>query len=533
MFNNWPEKLLSGLLLLSVLYFSAVPINLATADLGRHIKNGELLVQGKYEVLTENLYSYTHPEFHFTNHHWGSGVVFYLVHQTTGFNGLSLLVAVLSVITFWLFFEIARKWSNFYLAFLTAILLFPVIIYRTEIRPEAFSYLFLGIVLWLLNRFIENKNVSKSIFWLVPLMLLWVNLHIYFFLGFALLAIYGIELFVSMIAFKDKKSFGKLKILILTGVFCLAAVFLNPHGINGVIAPLNINQNYGYRVLENQSLVFLERVIGNPVIIYFKLAFGVLVLSWVILIITGIRNAKNEGRLNLRGVLRPEFTTRLILSVMFGYLGWIMLRNVTIAALFFLPVIAGNLNWLSGLKNRLGMDGNNGRYYLIPGIIVLMIFISVLSPDYWEYRISGLGLFRGVEGGADFFKQNGLKGPIFNNYDVGGYLIYELYPAEKVFVDNRPETYPEQFFKEVYIPSQEDENKWRETDNLYRFNSIFFYRHDLTPWAQKFLISKVKDPDWAPVFVDDFMIIFLKRNEQNAGLISKYELPKAIFGIKE
>jgi len=55
-----------------------------------------------------------------------------------------------------------------------------------------------------------------------------------------------------------------------------------------------------------------------------------------------------------------------------------------------------------------------------------------------------------------FFKENNLQGPIFNNYDIGGYLIFNLFPQEKVFVDNRPETYSSEFFQEDYIPMQED-----------------------------------------------------------------------------
>jgi hypothetical protein len=64
--------------------FFAIPINLATADLGRHITNGALLLQGMTDVLTSNFYSFTEPNQPFTNHHWGSGVVFQLVQSSVG-----------------------------------------------------------------------------------------------------------------------------------------------------------------------------------------------------------------------------------------------------------------------------------------------------------------------------------------------------------------------------------------------------------------------------------------------------------------
>ena len=53
-------------------------IDLTTSDLGRHIKNGEMILDGQFGVLNTNFYSYTEPDYEFTNHHWGSGVIFYL-----------------------------------------------------------------------------------------------------------------------------------------------------------------------------------------------------------------------------------------------------------------------------------------------------------------------------------------------------------------------------------------------------------------------------------------------------------------------
>jgi hypothetical protein len=110
-------------------------------------------------------------------------------------------------------------------------------------------------------------------------------------------------------------------------------------------------------------------------------------------------------------------------------------------------------------------------------------------------------------------------------------MILGLYPKEKVFVDNRPEAYPKEFFENTYIPMQEKEEKWQEELKKNKFNAIYFYRLDYTPWAQTFLISRVKDPAWAPVFVDNKTILFLYRNEINSNIIKKYEIPKEVFNV--
>ncbi|MFN3966251.1 MAG: hypothetical protein ACK4JE_00935, partial [Endomicrobiia bacterium] len=136
-----------------------------------------------------------------------------------------------------------------------------------------------------------------------------------------------------------------------------------------------------------------------------------------------------------------------------------------------------------------------------------------------------------VNESAEFFNEKNLKGPIFNNYDIGGYLIFHLFPKEKVFVDNRPEAYPSSFFEKEYISMQENEEIWHELNEKYNFNVIFFYRHDLTPWAQKFLISRIDDPQWAPIFVDQYSIIFLRNTQENKNIINRYKIPRELFWV--
>ena len=118
------------------------------------------------------------------------------------------------------------------------------------------------------------------------------------------------------------------------------------------------------------------------------------------------------------------------------------------------------------------------------------------------------------------FSKSKIAGPIFNGYDNGGYLIYYLYP-ERVFVDNRPEAYPKEFFTNVYIPMQEKETEWQKQDDYFKFNSIFFYRDD--QWAQDFLSRRLADKNWAQVYADEKFLILVKRNQQNQQIIKRFE----------
>jgi len=487
-------------------------INLATTDLGRHLKNAEVALQddvlgGWRGVLRTNFFSYTYPDYPFVNHHWGSGVIFFLIWRTCGFVGLSIFFTIITLATFWLFFRLAWKNSRFSLALLIAILVLPVIVSRVEIRPETFSYLLAGIFLWVLQR--------RRLLWLLPFLeLVWVNLHIYFFLGFFLIGAFFLEeLFFLPKRGKRVGNLGYLRDLSIAGGLCLAASFLNPAGWRGVLYPLQIFKGYGYRLFENQAVWFLDKIVRYPPSLYFKIAFGVLVLSWIYVF-----------------VKKRSFSfCNLLFTICYSFIAWSAVRNFTLFGYFALPIIAYNLREIRVIGEKPELED-----FLAASVgALLLLGLFLPNSSYWLARLSlGFGLEKGNEKAAEFFLENHLSGPIFNNYDNGGYLIYYLFPKERVFVDNRPEAYPKEFFEKTYIPMQEKEEKWEQENKKYNFNTVFFYRLDLTPWGQNFLVSRIKDPSWAPVYVDDWSIIFVKRNAQNQALIQKYELPKEIFTVK-
>lgn len=110
--KHWFSFSLIFLLTFLYFYLLVVPINMATADLGRHIKNGEELLAGNFNILYKNYYSYTHPEFKFINHHWLGGVIFYLTSILSGFAGIQLLFITLNLVAFFIFFLVSKKYSN-------------------------------------------------------------------------------------------------------------------------------------------------------------------------------------------------------------------------------------------------------------------------------------------------------------------------------------------------------------------------------------------------------------------------------------
>ena len=481
----------------------AEPIRLTTADLGRHLKNGQLFVENGV-IPTTNLYSYTFPDQPFVNHHWGSGVVFFFIHRLAGFQGLSIFFIVLSLLSLLLFFHAAWRISRFDLAAVTCAIAIPLLATRIEIRPEVFSYFFSGLFFWILVQERE-KSLSWRMLFLLPLLeVLWVNLHIYFFMGVVLIGVFLLEDLVSRRA-------DRIKLLLLVGALTVLACLINPFGIAGAVYPLMISHHYGYLIVENRPVWLIEKIVRYPPAFYFKAAFGWLVAGWICAI---VRAVKGNGRVSVAAC---------VLSVLLGAAAWMAPRNFALFGYFLLPLSALLMKDLP-VKRR-----------AVTFALVVSILCGALAVQtfYWRapYGPRGIGLKEGGEGSAEFFLKEGIAGPILNNYDIGGYLIYSLYPMHRVFVDNRPEAYPASFFQDTYVPLQEKEERWQEEQKRYGFNCIFFQRNDFTPWAQDFLVRRIQDPAWAPVYVDDDTILLLRRGGPNESTIRQYELPKSMFQV--
>lgn len=513
---------LSGLLLLGLLvwygFWLATPINLATADLGRHITNGRLLLNdwGKYssKVLQTNFYSYTQSDFRFVNHHWGTGVVFYLVHKWWSWTGVHLLFIGISLMALAVYWDVARRLSNVVIASIVLLPLVPLIGSRVEVRPEAFSYLFFGLFLWLLLAWREKWCRPWVLWWLPVLGLVWVNLHVFFWAGLLLVGLFIVD--AGLRAWWQKGSWTNVRYLLKVFAVLMLALMVNPFGWKILLYPLSVFGHYGYDIVENKSILFLEnwgQVNPNFLLIKLLTMFFIIGLVWQAL------------------WRKIDMALALVAGVTLG-VGWLAIRNFPLTGLGF-------LSWGAGLMGhipwrRLAPDQFRGW------LMVTLLFLVVGAGTYFYYfdevamqktRLS-LGLLPNINAAADFMRANKTNEPIFNNYDIGGYLIYNFAPDQQVFVDNRPEAYSVDFFQEVYKPMQGDEKVWQQELGKYQFQTIVFYRHDLTEWAQKFLIARVQDTEWVPVFVDYANIIFVRDRPENKGIIARYAIPREVFSVQ-
>ena len=264
--------------------------NFTSIDLGGHIKNGQI-VWRQPDVLFKNLYSYTEPNFPFVNHHWLAGVIFWLLYLIGGFKILSVLNILLGVATILIAFKLAIKKSSFALA---AVLALPVILLlseRIDIRPEMLSNLFIILVFYLLEDFRSTKS-AKNLVWLLPIFLLWVNTHIYFFIGLFMISLAVLE----QIIIKHKNFFQAdyAKKLLYFALGSAAVCLINPNFWQGAAYPFSLTGRYGnfsenYEIVENKSPFYLENLTLNNNILLFKILLVLLAASFIVFLAKKIK----------------------------------------------------------------------------------------------------------------------------------------------------------------------------------------------------------------------------------------------------
>ena len=449
-------------------------------DLGRHIKLGEIILK-QYKIPQVNLFSYTCPDFSFLNHHWLSEVIFALLYSWFGNSGLIILKTLLFLISFGLLFWLAAEKAPPFLIALSSIL--PILVFRqrTDFRPEIFGFLFFSFYLLIFQKAREGK---QRWLWVLPILqCLWVNLHISFVFGLFLLGLY----FLQMIFEKRKKVSVFLPVLIAA-----FSVVLNPHFLKGALSPFLIWQNYGYSIAENQSIFFLSQFGYDPNIFFFKLGLVLILLSFI-------------------------FSKRL---ASFKFLGWLVLsavaarqvRHFPFWALYSFLIFADNL---SVIWKRLGEVRWRKKLKMGLSVFILLSieFYGFLYCSNYYYRIHsrtvqfGFGDWQSAKRGTEFLIAHLPQSNIFNNFDIGSYLDYKIYPRMRVFCDSRPEAYPADFWQE-YKEAQGDWEKWEELVGKWRIETVFLSYTDQTPWAKQFLANIYHHTMWRLVYLDDVVAIF-------------------------
>ncbi len=503
---------LSDIIFVSVfvyLSFSAGMGLLADCDTGYHIRAGEFILD-THTVPRHDIFSYQTPPIPWTAHEWLSEVVMALIHRAFGLTGIVIFFAFVIAITYYLLFKrILADRSNI----LVAVLVIMLVIGSSQIhwlaRPHIFSLLLT--VLWygLLDDF---QYYNKNYLYVLPLiMLLWVNLHGGYIIAFVITGIYllGNLLKSFSSAGKEKSEYReKTKFLGLAILASLLASLINPHGYHILLFPFKLTSN---KLIMDSVMEFLSPNFHESMIFTYLLFFMLAVLA--------------ISRQNLNVI-------ELVLVLLFSYISLYSARYIPLFGIIAAPILTrqGDLilkqypgrftAFLGKRAERIASVDESARGYIWPVASVLLV-VFLVAAGKAEYRFDeNIKPVAAVE----FLKKEHIKGNMFNNDEFGDYIIYETWPAYKVFIDGRSDMYGEERMKEYFKVIRIEEG-WEKVLKKYEINWIIY---DTKSVLSRFLLER---KDWKLVYSDKVANIFMKNIPENRKWIEKYNNVKPVSGL--
>ncbi|OLC90367.1 MAG: hypothetical protein AUH86_23190 [Acidobacteria bacterium 13_1_40CM_4_58_4] len=439
----------------AVTWGALAPRLLGDAGIGWHIRNGEQMLR-MHAITRIDSFSFTMSGRPWYAWEWLYDVVIAGVHDRLGLNGVVFFTALAIAATFALTLRLAVRRG--------AVLPVTVILLALSIsastihffaRPHVLSWLFAAMWFQLLDssEISSSRETDRRVLWLPVLMLLWVNLHGGFLLGFALLGLY---LIAGLIRHSGSREGPKdatrqrLKHLGTVTVLSLLASLINPYSYK---LHLHVYQYLSNRWLMNHIDEFLSPNFHGVA----QQCFAALLLIAIVALAIAPK--------------KPQLS-QLFVIIFAAYSGLYAARNLPVSSILLTLIVAPLLSQVvvgahtnpqlpprlraffsrcESFTSRMGGMELRFRGHLWPvaavmlGLLVCLQHGKLGSRQLMDARFDAK---RFPVQAAEVIARRGIDQPIFTPDSWGGYLIYRLYPQTKVFVDDRHDLYGEQFLKD-------------------------------------------------------------------------------------
>jgi len=432
------------------------PRLLGDASVGWHIRNGERMLR-THSITRVDPFSVTMGGQTWYAWEWLYDAKIAGIHHWMGLNGVVFFTAVIIALTFALTLRLClRRGADLPVAALLLALSLGVSMIHLFARPHVLSWLFTVIWFQLLDSSESaNHAASQRRLWYLPaLMLLWVNVHGGFVLGFALLGLYLLSAAIRYYRSRDGEESRSLaqrsKTLGIVTVASLAASLIN---------------RYGYELHVHVYRYLTSRWLMNHIDEFLSPNFhGVAQQCFVaILLITIVALAAAHNKPSL---------SRVLVLLLATYSGLYAARSLPVSSLLFTLIVAPL--WTQALTDArenenlsLRLRAFVSRWQEFTGRVrnvelgfrghlwpAAAVFLGVLVCAHQ----GRLGTTQWMHAhfdpkhipvqATDTIVERGIREPIFAPDSWGGYLIYRLYPENRIFVDDRHDFYGVDFLRD-------------------------------------------------------------------------------------
>ncbi|HEU4510854.1 MAG TPA: hypothetical protein VFR78_21665 [Pyrinomonadaceae bacterium] len=400
-----------------------------------------------------------------------------------------VVFAVLTALAFWIAFK--RSHSHPLIGGSATLLAVWTVLPTIGVRPRVFTLLLSSVYLAVLLRY-ARRGEGRYLWWLVPLMALWVNLHGGFLMGLVLigLTMIGIPLDAWAKGEKLKSTWPRLKTLSMVLVACMLAVLLNPHGISIYKFPFEIFLSPIQQQTVNDWLSpNFHQSEAVPLILLIFLTIAALALS----------------------PKRPRLSD-LVFFLATLYMTLKSQRHMAILALVAAPMMADYLqNWVTSIfggrmfstaDSTSSSLGRKTAFYVVLFLLPLFAFAWKLNATVFSAP-SQVAIDAPVKA-VEYLQQNQIIGNTLTDPNIwGGYLIWKM-PENPVYIDGRIDMYGDDFVKE-YLNIIFGYIDWREPFDRYGVKVVIVGPKSALGTSLK------SSNDWQEVYRDEMAVVFTKR----------------------
>ena len=402
-----------------------------------HTMTGEAILE-RGEVIDTDPFSFTYGGTHWIPYQWLGEVWMALLNRLGGLDAeLVFTTAVLAAVFAWLGSRFLNSGWHWLPCALVVCFGMAAAATHFHVRPHVATIAFMAVFAALLTDFEAGKVGVARLLWLVPVTVVWSNIHGGVLGGIAtcVIALMGWSAWRLIGWPSPVASWATFGRIVGVGLLLGLATLVNPFGWGMVSVWLDI---MGSSTLPKIIVEHAPIAVGDPAS-WAYLAFG----AFYVVMLLGVRE-------------RPRVMWLVPLA-------WLALgcERVRHMPLFSVTALVALADFFPRTVYARKMRESGSDLFVastqskpwtfsvlvVPSIAVLIALFTVrgwarLDPKYWPTRM-------GEELAAH--SRDGAK--IFNEVRYGGYLIYH-HPAYRVFVDDRCELYRYDWLADVVRASQ-------------------------------------------------------------------------------
>jgi tetratricopeptide (TPR) repeat protein len=503
--------------------FLAGTRSLSEYDLGWLLATGRWIAQ-HHQIPSTDVFSYTAQ-----GQPWiypvGSSLIFYGGYLVGGYALLTWLGAAACAATTALLLRGGSVISG-----LLAVLAVPLIAIRTRPRADMFTVVLFAAFLALLS---HQHHTGRARLWLLPILMFgWVNLHLGFVAGLALIAGYvWVEGLEMVWPGRREPALERLRQSWPWLIAAFGATLVNPWGweVYGALlrqesamaAQLQWIPEWGSAPL-NWTIMSMSLSLRDP-----GGAFFLILLIAVATVSVAVWRRRFGAAVFLSGaaVLAVK---HIRFEALFGIVTVVVGGGVLVSALKRLPTKLkeaklGAVRWGTGLT--IGVASFAAALACLRSADLVSDRSYLASTDLGSFGVGLSWWF--PERAAAFIERENIPAEIFNTYNEGGYLTWRLGPKYRDYVDGRAIPFGSKLIDRdsELTATRPDSPEWQREAEQYNINAILiplgrYNGLHLFPVLQQFCQSEA----WPPVYLDEVAAVFVRRRPENEDLITRLRI---------